>query len=249
MTDEELELKNFIAECRNSFCPLYSAFWNGPNAQSKYRNNQYKWAKKFYPKRFKIGEEVFGAKFVIIMESPPPKYLEYFYGPKGESKPLFSSVIRTIAAIEGLPEGNIESKDVFLKWLAEIGIMIIDAAKCRMKITPEILNEEKEPKTEKISNSEIEQVFEQCSEILKLQLKTLNPFCVGIGIASVFDHLVYGEPYIKNLLRELGIENAFNPNRTVSVFARNREDEFPIWLKNEWLRVKNDLSKYKLEYI
>jgi hypothetical protein len=242
MTSEELDLKNIINNCRNESCPLYSAFWNKPNAQGEYRGNQFKWAHNFYPPIFKIGEESFGAKLVLIMESPPPKYLEYFYGPQGESKKLFSNIIKTLFSIEGIPK-NLEDKQTILKWFANLGIIVVDAAKCRMKITPQNPYDRGETQSDKISGSEIRRTFNSCSDILQLQLKIINPFKVAIGIASVYDHYIDREPYILRILKELGIENSFVKERTVSVFDRSGEEEFNAWFKKTWLQTKQLLKE------
>lgn len=249
MTDEELQLNNLINDCSKFlFCPLYSAFWNKPNAQGEYRREQYKWAKKCYPKKFKIGDKIFGAKLALIMESPPPKYSDYFYGPKGESKKLFSNIAKNLMEIEGIPAG-LENKTSVLEWIAKKGLVIIDAAKCRMKITPENSLEQKEPLTDKITASQISKSYDSCAILLKLQLQVIRPYKIAIGIASVYDHYINNEPYLLRILREIGLEDGFIKKRTVSVFDRRGEGEFNEWFKDTWMQIKEDLSKQKIEYI
>jgi len=240
MTEEEPQLKNLINDCEQGFsCPLYSAFWDKPNAQSQFRRDHFKWSNKYKPKLFKIGEEVFGAKLALIMESPPPTYLEYFYGSQGgfeKDKSLFKNLIFTLARLENKRDNLELEKDTWLKWFADLGIVIIDAAKCRMQISDAF-------EAEKINPSKIRGSFNSCSNILKLQLKILNPFRVAIGIASVYDNDAYDNiPYVKEILGELGNENAFIDNRTVSLWY-DRE-AFLEWFAETWLKIKNELMIY-----
>ena len=249
MTDEELELKNLINDCgKEGICPLYSAFWGKPNAQSQFRRGHFKRAHSYKLREFEIGGEIFGAKLALIMESPPPKYSEYFYGPKGGSKKLFSNIARNLFQLEGIPAG-LEDKSSLLKWIAENGLVIIDASKCRMKITSENILDKNEIDTEKISNAEIKKSFNSCAEILKLQLQVINPFRIAIGIASVYDHYINNEPYVLGILKEIGKEKAFVEKRTVSVFDRRGEGEFNNWFNEIWLRTKIELSNKEVVYI
>lgn len=245
MTDEELELKNLISDCGHTFCPLYFAFWNKPNAQEQFRRDHFKWSNKYKPKQFKIGEEVFGAKLALIMESPPPNYLEYFYGPQGgfeKEVGLFKNIIFTLARIENRREKLDFDKDIWLKWFAELGIVILDAAKCRMQISDAF-------KAEKISHSKMSRTFDSCSEILELQLKILNPFRVAVGIASVYNHSRNNIPYIQELLSELGDEKSFMNKKTVSLWDYSGPDTFLKWFEEIWSQVKVELSNYEVKYI
>lgn len=240
---EEQNLNRMIQDCRKSSCPLYSAFWDEPNAQAQYRVDHFKWSNQYKPRHFKIGDEKFGAKLALIMESPPPRYLEYFYGPDGgfsKELSLFKNVVFTLARIENKRDLLTQEKEPWLKWFASLGIVIIDAAKCRMQISDAFM-------TDKVTPSQIKKSFTSCSDILKLQLKEINPFRVAIGIASVYDTEVFGSSYVYKILSELGNSNSFINKRTVSLWYD--QNTFLGWLEEIWLQVKNDLSNYKVEYI
>lgn len=242
MTEEELQLKNLINDCEQGFsCPLYSAFWDKPNAQSQFRRDHFKWSNKYKPKQFKIGEKVFGAKFALIMESPPPTYLEYFYGPQGgfeKDKSLFKNLIFTLARLEDKRDNLKLEKDTWQKWFAELGIVIIDATKCRMQISDAF-------KVEKISSSKIRGSFNSCSNILKLQLKNLNPFRVAVGIASVYNYQVGDSCYIKSILAGLGNEKAFIDKKTVSLWDYGGPQSFLKWFTEVYQQTKKDLLEYQ----
>jgi hypothetical protein len=200
---------------------------------------------------FSTGGQEFGAKLVLLMESPPPAYLEYFYGTEGgfgKGKGLFAHVLGLLLKLEGPPTGflNLDSeqqvellrdKQYWLKWAAELGLAVIDAAKCRLKISDAL-------HTEKVSPSQAERAFHFCGDILKAHLQFVNPFRIAIGIASVYDSTWHSQPLIPGLLKEIGFEDRIIKKRTTSIWDRNKQ-EFEIWFPDIWNRVKKEFSALK----
>lgn len=245
-------LSKLISDCKQATCPIYSTFFDSTNAQSTYRKDQLKRSLKFKPPVFTCNDQHFGAKLVLLMESPPPVYLEYFYDTEGgfeKSNGLFSNVMRLLIKAEGPPVGfqNLDNseqlevlkdKEYWLKWASSLGFAVVDAAKCRLKISSYDL------KTEKVSNSQIEQAFHCCNDILKIHLKLINPFRIAIGIASVYDASWKGRPFVVHLLREIGFEDKLIKKKTVSIWARNN-DEFQHWFPEVWNQAKSEFNQLK----
>lgn len=243
MNEDELTLKQLIKDCKKSFCPLYSNLFNISNAQGHIRKGQYGWTKKCFPKQFSVNEKNYGAKLALIMESPPPKFMEYFYGPEWgfeKEKGLFPNLIRKLIEIEGFPAGAVNEKPFYQAWFANLGLVILDAVKCRAKITPANYNSV-ELKTEKISPSQFKDSVMNCSDILKLQLQTIKPFRTAVVIAGVYDYGKGGECYVKSILSEIGNDISFIDSRTVSLWDYKRPQSFLNWFEGIYIKVNEEL--------
>ena len=230
MNEEFSRLSKLIADCNKSNCPLYTKFFDKDNAQSSFRISHFEWSSKFSPPKISINNIAYGAKLAIIMESPPPYFNEYFYGEKGglynehgetdKKEGLFACILKALIksvgqeVLEG-PTGHsiVTDKMNALKWIAEQGIVIIDASKCRFKISDAF-------NSDKISSAEMRKSFNQCSEILEIQLRYLDPYKIVVGIASVYDSEV-----VDSVVRRLGFNNRFIKDRILSPF-HGRSAEF-----------------------
>ena len=230
MNEDLSRLSKLIANCNKLYCPLYTRFFDKENAQSSYRISQFEWSSKYSPSKISIKNESFGAKLAIIMESPPPKFNEYFYGEEGglydenglvdKEEGLFACILKALIksvgqeVLEG-PTGHsiVTDKMNALKWVAEQGIVIIDASKCRFKISDAF-------NSDKISSAEMRKSFNQCSEILEIQLRHINPYKIVVGIANVYDSEV-----VDSVVSRLGFNNRFIKDRILSPF-HGRSAEF-----------------------
>jgi hypothetical protein len=228
-------LSKLIGDCQTDSCPLYSKFLEMPNAQGQYRVDHFKWARRYSPRQFTIGETCYGAKLALIMESPPPEFTEYFYGDDGgleKANGLFACIVDALVRADGKPKvfDTIDLEDAkklarqktfWLQWIADLGLVILDAAKCRVKLN-----------RKEASDSEKRQSFRSCAHILQLQLKVLNPFRLAIGLIRVYDsdsvHRSLDILSMRGRLFDERIASPFHGNRHQFVNAVNQ-----IWLKTK----------------
>ena len=236
-----MKLEKLIADCGKNNCPLYSKFFNQPNAQSSYRIEQFCWSNSYFSKKRFQNKGDFGAKLILIMESPPPKFNEYFYGDEGgfeKEAGLFSCFVQAIIKAEGKPKSinwadselalkYAKDKSFWLSWISGLGILILDASKCRLKISDAF-------QSDKVSSSEMCGSFFHCRDILKLQISNINPFRIAIGIASVFDTKI-----IDTICDELDISGCLINKRIKSPFRGNKEN-FIRDIENLWIAVNDD---------
>lgn len=238
-----MQLNKLIADCSEEKCPLYSKFFDQPNAQSEYRKEYFKWAMKRRPNKIIRESQEYGAKLLLIMESPPPKFNEYFYGDEGGFKKkcgLFRSVVRAYLEVEPKPDiidwedtkeaiSLMQDKSFWLDWLKEKGFFLIDAAKCRLKLSDPII-------TDPVKGLEKTNTFISCSQILKQEILEINPFRIIIGIKGLYE-----EGIVQNVLDELNLSERFITKKIRSPF-HNNEEEFVREFSKVWRQVKQEFE-------
>ena len=220
-----MKLEKLINNCGKNYCPLYSN-----NAQSNFRIKQYNLANPYFSNKVfhnSIGN--FGAKLLLIMESPPPKFEEYFYGSSGgfeKEKSLFSSVLQAIINVEGNSKYTDPDKNYWLSWISELGIFITDSSKCRVKFD-----------NSKISNNAKVGSYCHCSDILRHQIININPFRLVIGIKRVFDSRI-----VHTICDELSLSDRLI-NKEIKYPTSKYKADFISKIENIWKVVKDDFSK------